>query len=278
MIDPQYYQWNRSMACRGDGILAGADITQEYLLPWWWSHYIRHNSHPVTWIDFGLSTGMKEWCRERGELLSLRICSEWFMAPQEEHSIEIRSYPRTESPGQRRPMQENPYRNKDSHLWKTRNVLFKKPFAMLQSPYKRTIWLDCDCEVRGNIKELFDCCNSHEVAMRLDVARYPFVHYFGRESCYNAGVIVYQWGCSLFEWWAKLSIEKNKNYYTDDQLLSDIISEQNFSVYNLPDAFHRMYEAGEKEEGAIIFHWSGMSGKRKIQYRMYMDNLKDLTS
>src|SRR5580692_7422515 len=155
MIDQRLCRWNRTNF-QGDGILVGADVSQEYLLPWWWDHYSRHNSFPVTWIDFGLSEQMKDWCREKGELISLKICSELFMATQDEVSIKENSDLPFEI--QIRPKYINPFQE-DSDLWKARHIWFKKPFALLQSPYKRSIWLDCDCEIRGNIKELFDYCS-----------------------------------------------------------------------------------------------------------------------
>jgi hypothetical protein len=55
------------------GIIVGSDQTQEWLLPWWWKNYARHNTYPVVFVDFGMSLEKKAWCREHGTLVPLRI-------------------------------------------------------------------------------------------------------------------------------------------------------------------------------------------------------------
>lgn len=55
------------------GILVGSNARQEWLLSWWWENYRRHNNDPVSFVDFGLSAEKKEWCKERGRLISLRM-------------------------------------------------------------------------------------------------------------------------------------------------------------------------------------------------------------
>ena len=68
-----YRKWRSGNFKQMDGIVVGADLTQEWLLPWWWSHYSRFNSLPVAFIDFGMSDEMKKWCQERGELIPLPV-------------------------------------------------------------------------------------------------------------------------------------------------------------------------------------------------------------
>ena len=65
-----------------DGIIVGADLTQEWLLPWWWEKYRKNNSYPLAFIDLGMSFEMKDWCRARGEHIPLRVAD--FAAEREE--------------------------------------------------------------------------------------------------------------------------------------------------------------------------------------------------
>jgi hypothetical protein len=53
------------------GIIVGCDANQEWLLPWWWDHYCKHNSYPVAFVDFGMSEAALAWCQEKGQCISL---------------------------------------------------------------------------------------------------------------------------------------------------------------------------------------------------------------
>ena len=55
------------------GILVGSDKKSEWLLPIWWKHYSFHFTHPVAFVDFGLSENGKKFCKERGELIPFEI-------------------------------------------------------------------------------------------------------------------------------------------------------------------------------------------------------------
>ena len=71
----------------------------------------------------------------------------------------------------------------DDAFWQCRNAWFKKPLACLQSPFKRTIWVDLDCEVRRELGELF-ALGEQSLALTQDA----FVAYSTSYPIYNSGV------------------------------------------------------------------------------------------
>src|SRR6266404_4365778 len=115
------------------GIIVGANQHCAWLLPWWWRHYARHNTYPVTFFDFGLSEDVIAWCRERGEVI--RFNPDTIAMPAKE-----------EIDPQNRAKWEMLY---GEAIWSARQGWFCKPVACVQSPYEETLWLDLDCEVCG---------------------------------------------------------------------------------------------------------------------------------
>lgn len=76
MIDRSAFSW-KTTPTQPKGVICGAEITQEWLLPWWWERYREHNALPVVFFDFGMSEEMKEWCKARGELISIPFEDAW---------------------------------------------------------------------------------------------------------------------------------------------------------------------------------------------------------
>ncbi|HLB53139.1 MAG TPA: hypothetical protein VJK48_05475, partial [Chlamydiales bacterium] len=185
------------------GILVGSNARQEWLLPWWWERYCRHNRYPVTFADFGLSQEKKKWCQERGSLLS--ICKSPFFV-KDRNDVEGRFVEEWES-------------KYPDTFWESRDAWFKKPQACLQTPYEQTIWLDIDCEVVQPLDDLF----SFGIGLAVDsIASAQSVDFL----IYNSGVISFQKNHPLIVEWATLSFEKNGCFRGDQDLLSHIIAEK----------------------------------------------------
>ena len=56
----------------GLGVVTGTDARCEYLLPWWLANLRRHEPDlPVTFADFGMTDGGRDWCRAHGRLVDL---------------------------------------------------------------------------------------------------------------------------------------------------------------------------------------------------------------
>jgi hypothetical protein len=230
------------------GILVGSDARQEWLLPWWWENFRRHNQYPVSFVDFGLSQEKKAWCRERGELIALRT-PPLFVKDREEVCGALAEgweshYPDT--------------------FWASREAWFKKPLACLQSPYERTIWCDLDCEVVQPLDGLMRACD--------DVSGIALAKDFSSQEMYNSGVIVFQKNHPLIQEWAKQSIEKNGLFRGDQDLLSQIIAEKGLSICELSPIYNWSVGFGKRED-VVIYHWLGDAAKSALRNSLIFSDL-----
>jgi len=256
ILYPEYRKWNPKRFRGGDGVLVGSDSAQEWLLPWWWDHYKRHNHHPVAWIDLGLSEKMKDWCRERGELIRLLI-ADIFVASKEEVAPSNVAYWE---------------RSDGMNFWNCRNAWFKKPFSILQTPFQRTLWIDSDCEIRGSIAPLFDLAD-HPSGLALRPEEFPSKK---GDILYNSGVIPYRWGLPLIEQWASRAMDENHQFIGDQDVLSQILVDQKIEIGELPEIYNR--SRLQTEEGALILHWHGLNGKKVIESKLIQQRLSYLSS
>ncbi len=239
-----------------DGIIVGANRTQEWMLPWWWLHYRLHNSHPVAFLDFGMSEEAKEWCQERGRCIALEV-SEDFIARKEEID------PFTAL------MWDGFYRG--GNFWPARLGWFKKPLALRQTPFQRTLWIDLDCQIRADLSSLFATCqNPAGVALVRD--REPdainrdldFGLIFPDETVYNSGVIVYDQESPIIAEFASRALTDNREFLGDQHLLSRILYEQQLPFTELPRRYN-LWQWEKPREGTAIYHWVNTGGKEAVR-------------
>ena len=127
-----------------EGVIVGSDRNQEWLLPWWWMNFRLHNNHPVAFVDFGdMSPSAVSWCQKRGPYFKLNPVTN-FVAQKE--FID--------------PQKAALWEKMHPTIWSLRLSWYKKPFALQMSPFKRSLWLDVDCQVRGSIEPLFALCEN----------------------------------------------------------------------------------------------------------------------
>lgn len=215
------------------GIVVGCDERQEWLLSWWWEQLRQHDAHPVAFFDFGLSKEAKKWCRQRGKLFSL--------AEQKEGEALSKSW-------------EERY-GKNLHL--SRPAWFKKPLACLHSPWKQSVWLDLDCEVRRPIDLLFQ---APSIALAKDLSS-P-----GREyTTYNSGVIAFPKNCPVIREWARRSLQNTELFCGDQDLLSHVIFDTNAVIHELR-AQYNWPAALEADSSVVIRHYVGEMGKMALRY------------
>lgn len=243
----ELYSWKRSPKKRR-GVLCGAEQSQEWLLPWWWSRYIEHNNYPVTFFDFGMTEEMKQWCAKRGEVIPI------FMDPS--------------SIAPRRDIDEKLAQNWERdygwRVWNCRQTWFKKPFAFLESPYEKAIWIDIDCEILGSLKTLFDNFDP-DTPLAL-VRDYDCDHLprLERGVRYNGGVVAFKHGTSILQSWAENAVTKNHLFGGDDPLLSHLIHTHQLVVQELPEIYNWRMARG-LNLSAVILHWVGKGGKEYIR-------------
>lgn len=251
----RFLVWRTSQLREEDGVMVGADLSQEWLLPWWWNHYQKHNAHPVIFIDFGMSFETKEWCKKRGELFPLRLFAD-FIKEKEEIAPSVVNHFEDEC---------------GTYCWGCRNAWFKKPFACLQTPFRRTLWIDIDCEIRGPLQDLFSYADpTPGIAMVRDQCdvrvNYPM---------YNSGVIAFRKSPHILQW-AHYCIEHNHQLRGDQEIFSYMIEKEQIPINEIPPKYNwsRMIE---NDQPAIILHWHGPHGKTVIRSQINMKALSEVT-
>lgn len=256
------YEWKADTVLEKDGVIVGCTQNQEWLLPWWWMHFRLHNQHPVTFIDFGdMSDAGKKFCRKRGQFIHLGISPKSFVASKEEVSEALSSA----------------WKGQGLDPWQARLAWFLKPFACLQSPYHRAVWIDLDCQVRKSIDPIFASLNS---PLKIAVAAEPpviqefyeatGVKHFG-ELEYNTGVVAFEHGSPIIKDWAKMCVKRNGTVRGDQEALSRMLFERNLQIPTLHPDFNCRVEDALDINSVTIFHWLG-GDKHHIREEMELLN------
>ena len=222
------------------GIITGCDKHVEMFLPWWFDHLQTHNDLPVTIIDYGLS----DWGRSVANTIGTLIPKKSISIPKCKHKPSD-AYP------------EYRHSARESYLY--------KPFALQQSPFDQTIWLDVDCKVQNRLNTLFETPNfgiALSDAIGQDLAQKHKVFKSFETRALNGGVIVYQAGCSVIQAWVNATLSKGKDYIVDDVLLAELIYDEKLPVTYLPESYNTYW--AHKKSDTIISHYSTPFGKKAI--------------
>ncbi len=236
------------------GIIAGCDRNQEWLLPWWWKHYSTHNSYPVLFIDFGLSEEGRAWCSERGECIRLPSIQRFILGKK---SV----------PSERGNAWEQHYGKK---IWSRRRIWFQKPFALLLSPFPFSLWLDLDCQVQGNLEPLFNCLAfGIDIAVKRDIDAIQELHQKRGfiqpgEVNYDCGLIAFRKEAPILLHWAQEVKERNDQFVFDQQALSRAIARHQPSLLELPPIYNWSAVNGANPK-ALVVHFHGGFLKQTIQ-------------
>ena len=243
--------WREVTAVIPKGVVVASNEQQEWLLPWWWENYTKHNTFPVTFINFGLSEEGKSFCRQRGELVEIPFLP--FIGVKEETEEE------------RGVFWESIYGS--SAWWAKRSLWHKKPIALLQTPYEQTLWLDTDCEVHASLAPLFEkmtkesgllICPEPEEAQEFDREK---GHIFVDEVLFNSGVIGFTRGSPYILEWACHTLKDHGFYLGDQNLLSRLIYEKKWPVQILDRLYNWRQITHGKHPDVKITHWVGDMGK-----------------
>jgi hypothetical protein len=235
------------MSAHSQGVLCGCDTHQEWLLPWWWSRLKEHSDWPVTFCDFGMSREAREWCRERGTLHDIDWDPAWVTPREAINEDRVVAWESMYGPG----------------VWSARESWFKKPLALLSTPYQKTVWLDLDCEVLSSISPLFEMQAPISLVREMPSSHLPLFH---PEIKYNSGVLVFDQGVSLIKMWEEASRYSNHLFWGDDPLLSHLISREKYPVHEMSEVWNWRMSDGFCMN-AKIYHWVGSGGKGFIRER-----------
>ena len=228
------------------GILIAADEKAEWLLPWWWSRYSTQCQLPLAVVDFGMSHFGKTFCDERALLLPLEL--EKRLPPLPSHVDRLEAVFGKE-------------------LRKKRKSWFKKPFALLSSPFKRTLWLDLDCEILKPLDSLFELPGRLYLAEETEASHQrekELGTIFEDECLYNSGVILYFQREPIIEKWAEAVIAQGDQFWSDQHTLSRLLHTENFPVDVLDENYNWRMSQGLNIH-AVIVHWVASWGKEYIR-------------
>jgi hypothetical protein len=214
------------------GVLVGCDAAHEWMLPWWWAHYRNHNSYPVAFVDFGMTSSAQKWCQGQGHLVSLEaprnfVFPKALIAPELVEAWE---------------------KKQGKEVWKGREVCFYKPFALKQTPFDETVWVDLDCEIKGSLAPLFSKVHAYsKIALAMNLEEY------------DTHVIAYHSTSPLLHRWAELCRWHSDRFLGDQEALTFLIQTEEIEVAELPSQYKGFHPE------ALIFHWADSWGKEVIR-------------
>jgi hypothetical protein len=245
------------------GVLVGTDVSQEWLLVWFYEQFRKHNpTCPIAFADFGMTSDAHAWCKERGTVFRVEGFS---LCHAENGEFVFRN----------ELWQANPLNVAD--VPPERQYLFYKPIAFAQSPFQRTLWLDLDCQVRGDLSSLLNLPLSPGGVAVASSGKSFFVKNQTKNLIflidkYNSGVMLAETDSELVKDWRALA-DGRFLFPTDEEILSFLMARHEVQIsqlefkYNWPVHFW-----GENEE-ALIYHWIAKEGKsalRKLISTLYI--------
>lgn len=228
------------------GVLVGLDESIEWLLPWFYSRFSNHCALDIAFADFGMSKSARSFCKERGELL--------FLSP----------HPTLGKKPEHAAKWEEIFGKK---LWKNRGSWFKKPLALSQSPFERSLWLDLDCEVLSDLRPLFSLQPGMHLAVETPPAlarerELSTIH--PDETLYNSGVILFDRDEPLIPKWIEAITKEGDAFWSDQHALSRVIYQESIPVHTLHEDYNWRMSQGLNIHAKII-HWVGSWGKEYIK-------------
>ena len=237
------------------GIISGCNKDYEWLLPWWWENYKKHNSYPVVIFDFGMSEDGKKFCIDRGIYCDLQKI--------DKNIVELSCINEDD-----RKIFKIMYGNERAE--KLRSVWFKKPQAAYHTPFDITVWIDLDCEIGLNLAELSSILKpDEEIALRPEPDKNNFFliclkNNYIDETSYNSGVFVFRKNSYIINEWLDLSFNQNSLFGGDQEALCRAIYLKKCPVKLLPERFNKLefdFEFPKQE----IRHFAGEAGKELIK-------------
>ena len=242
------------------GVLVGADKVEEWLLPWFYTHFRKYNPDcPIAFANFGMSLEAQNWCRDRGAL---------FEVPESPSNTTVPTGFLFQG-----------------DLWKERNlhpsspsaekkIWFRKSLAIAISPFYRTLWLDLDCQIRGDISPLLSLPLSSGKLGVSPCGSFCSICNLSKDLLilvekYNSGVLLTEKDSPLLDQWASL-IDGHLFFRTEEAALSFLIDRNPMQVTQISHLYNWPISNWGENEKAVIHHFLGKEGKKLL----YQNELK----
>ena len=144
---------------------------------------------------------------------------------------------------------------------------FLKPVAMMNTPFTKTVWIDTDCEVLGNIQSLFDLIAGDKLNMVLDR---PWSKKFNT-TMYNSGIVGFQRKPGILAKWAS-GVDPSK-HRGDQEALHMMLDDLQRMVFinELPHKYNVLrldHLSGTAPANRLVNHWTGSKGNQHIRSLM----------
>jgi len=208
--------------------LTGCDKHTEWQLPWFIKNYREHNTTPVVLADFGMHP-------------KTRKQMEWMF----DLVIDVKS---------------------EAKGW------FKKPRAILDATkldgVKKVCWIDTDCEIKGNIDDLFNFTVQGKLSMVEDrpwTMRRPEMG-----KWYNSGVVAVEGTPNILRAWADQCV-RNPVQGDQETLYLMMNGDEIYKmtcIESMPHTYNTLrldYIDGINVKNPKIIHHTGKKGKELIK-------------
>lgn len=145
---------------------------------------------------------------------------------------------------------------------------FKKPKAIAHCPAQQKVWLDTDCEIRGNIGGIFELLKPNMLNMVEDK---PWAKRRGGVQ-YNSGVVGVVGNPMILNMWAQWI--KEGNAVGDQETLTANLNPITSIKYinPLPNEYNwlrlQIENDNEPATDARVVHWTGQKGNDRIRSMM----------
>ena len=222
--------------------VTGCDVHTEWMLKWFITNYRQHNDTPIVFCDFGVSKSMLTWINEVFDAV----------------------IPYTEFRNDLESMRE--YRR-----W------FLKPSAMLRVKSHKAVWLDTDCEVLGDISDIFDLLVEDRINIVQDLPwssrRREIWHNTGVFGIINKPDALYKW---VIECRRTMTPFTMNSVPIGDQDALHALCTQNpivrmSYIHDLPNVYNWLRIQlldGQDDPNKLIMHWTGPKGKDIIKEKI----------
>lgn len=236
--------WRMATLSEGPGILIASDSQSEAWVKWWHFNYAKWNRFPVAIADFGMSERQVKWCSRRFEVIPLRLPKGIF----DRRYLHLKELAKENAAD---AQSDGPAR-------------FKKPFALLNSPFRKTLWIDLDCLVRASVAPLFELPSPpHFAAIGIDESPERVKERISRniltpgDKIYNTGVIAYSHGSPLILKWAKETVFSDGYFIGDQDIFSKVAQGIEREIPLVPKNYNWLVESYGFSKNAAVIHFSG---------------------
>lgn len=153
---------------------------------------------------------------------------------------------------------------------------FRKPFAVLQSPYRKTLWLDLDCEIRRSLDPIFgriqagrmSVCPTNvmcppDYAKLRDRGWYETLPLGAVRFC--GGLIGVEHGAPIIAEWAHASVPPREFDYRGDQEILSMVAHQTHATLDCVEAQVFSLSRAPGYADAVVLHHAGVPAKKRLQ-------------